>query len=221
MEPPNGDQLAGRGAAGVLGLHLHWIAVLCTTNPSTAFCTLHLKGNQVHKGGLISTRFSSSGRSPLHHGGCQTSKITMSSGSPQLRPRGGALTHRQIGHQGAWGFKGTKTEPDALTPQHQVPTWPLTKIQLSIAHIKLYYKPLTGHYLLNSTVAPGPSPSLQPDGFPSLYAPSMFQKAGFQFDSSNFDSYLWRCHMGTSVLDPNWSVLEFQLLVCFCPCPHI
>lgn len=53
MEPPNGDQLAGRGA-GVLGLHLHWIAVLCTTNPSTAFCTLHLKGNQAHKGGLIS-----------------------------------------------------------------------------------------------------------------------------------------------------------------------
>lgn len=68
MEPPNGDELAGRGAAGVLGLHLYWIVVLCTTNPSTAFCTLHLKGNQAHKGGLISTRFSSSGRSPLHHG---------------------------------------------------------------------------------------------------------------------------------------------------------
>lgn len=68
MEPPNGDELAGRGAAGVLGLHLYWIAVLCTTNPSTAFCALHLKGNQAHKGGLISTRFSSSGRSPLHHG---------------------------------------------------------------------------------------------------------------------------------------------------------
>lgn len=26
------------------------VAVLCTTNTSTAFCTLHLKGNEAHKG---------------------------------------------------------------------------------------------------------------------------------------------------------------------------
>lgn len=173
------------------------VAVLCTTNTSTAFCTLHLKGNEAHKGPSSQLGFPAQDRSPLHHGedvrprrGCQTSKITMSSGSPQLRLRGGALTQRQIGHQGVWGFKVTKT----ARCSHSTAPGPYLAFHqdsiLSIAHVKLYYKPLTGHYFLNSPVAPGPSPSLQPDRFPSLYSPSMFQQAAFQFDSSNFDSYL-------------------------------
>lgn len=135
-EPPNGDELAGRGAAGILGLHLHSIAVLCITNPSTAFCTLHLKPSW--RGG---GRRSSQLGFPAQAGHlCTTERLSDLENHHEqwvstAQTTGGALTHRQIGHQGAWGFKGTKTEPDALTPQHQVPTWPLTNIPFCQLHI--------------------------------------------------------------------------------------